>query len=42
MNILAIGARLVSVDDSKEAIKLWLELPDPEVERHIRRVHKIG
>jgi len=40
-NILSIGARYVPEGDAKEVIKLWLELPFPGDERHVRRIAKI-
>jgi ribose 5-phosphate isomerase B len=40
-NVLSIAARFVSEEDAKEAIKLWLEMPFPGDERHVRRISKI-
>ena len=37
-NILAIGARFVSLDHAKEAIKLWLETEFPGKDRYVRRI----
>lgn len=39
-NILSIGAGFVG-DDIKDLIKLWLDTPFSEDERHIRRIGKI-
>ena len=39
-NILSIGARFVSIEDSIEVIRLWLETPFSNDERHIRRLNK--
>lgn len=40
-NMLALGARFMSVDDAKAAVKTWLETPFNEEERHMRRLKKI-
>lgn len=39
-NILSIGARFMKEQEAIEAIKLWLETPFSEEERHWRRVKK--
>lgn len=40
-NMLSIGFRFVKDEDVFKAIKIWMETPDPTVERHLRRVEKI-
>lgn len=39
-NILSLGARFLSVDEAREAVKIFLETPFSGDERHIRRLAK--
>lgn len=40
-NIFAIGARFCTLEQAKEAVRLWLETPFSGDERHVRRLAKI-
>ncbi len=40
-NIISLGARFVSEDEAKIAVKMFLECPFSNNERHIRRINKI-
>ncbi|MEA3323096.1 MAG: RpiB/LacA/LacB family sugar-phosphate isomerase [Patescibacteria group bacterium] len=40
-NMLSFGARFLSVDEAKNAVKLWLDTKFSEDERHKRRISKI-
>lgn len=41
-NIISLGMRFLSEDEAKEAIKIFLDTPFSDEERHIRRVKKLG
>lgn len=40
-NILSLGARTISEEEAIKFVKLWLETPFPQNERHVRRIDKI-
>lgn len=40
-NVLSLAARFLSLDEMKTAIRLWLETPYSDEERHARRVRKL-
>jgi ribose 5-phosphate isomerase B len=40
-NMLSLSGRFLSVDEMKQALKIWLETPVADAERHARRVRKI-
>lgn len=40
-NVLSLSARFLSMDEMKQASKLWLETPVTDVERHLRRIEKL-
>lgn len=39
-NTLSLGARFISGEEAVDAMKLWLETPFSNGERHIRRIQK--
>lgn len=40
-NILSLGARFLNFEESKDAVKTWLETPFSNEIRHISRIEKI-
>jgi len=40
-NVLSLSARFLSLDEMKQASKLWLETPITDVERHLRRIKEL-
>lgn len=41
-NILSLAARFVHLNDMRQVIKLWLETPFKNEERHQRRINKLN
>ena len=39
-NVLALGKRVLSLEECKHLIKIWLETPFEDGERHRRRLSK--
>jgi len=40
-NALSLGARFLSIDEIKEVVRIWLERPFSNAERHARRIKAI-
>lgn len=40
-NVLSLGARFLSQADIEQVVRLWLETPFSEAERHLRRINKL-
>ena len=40
-NIISLGARFLETEEAIEAVKLWLETPFSNDERHVRRLKKM-
>ncbi|OWK26747.1 MAG: ribose 5-phosphate isomerase B [Parcubacteria group bacterium GW2011_GWA2_38_13b] len=40
-NVISLGARALSIRKAKKLVKLWLETPFSDGEKHIRRIKKI-
>jgi ribose 5-phosphate isomerase B len=40
-NVLSLSARFLTMDQMKQASKIWLETPTTDVERHLRRITKL-
>lgn len=39
-NMLSVSARFTTTDEAKEAVRIWLETPFSNDERHTRRINK--
>lgn len=40
-NVLSLAGRFLSIDEMKTAVKIWLETPFSNLERHARRVREL-
>ena len=40
-NVLSLSARFLTLDQMKQASKIWLETPITDVQRHLRRIEKL-
>ncbi len=41
-NVASFGARTIDTEKAKELVKIWLETPFSNEERHLRRIEKIN
>lgn len=40
-NVLSIGTRFITMEEAKDAVRLWLNTPYLPVDRHERRIRKV-
>lgn len=40
-NILSLGARFIDIDEAREAVRIFLQTPFSDAEKHLRRIRKI-